>query len=164
MNVAAHYKVRNEVLGPRPLDEIRIEIREGLLPADTPLKLTTDGLWTDLRGAEQKLVRLKPSGFPRSRAINFFALNIALAAIGFFWPFVCLLGGGSQYILGLLVNYFEEGKRRPAVAFATLVSMMFPLFVVVGSGERAKPLVLWLIFSGFFQFVLFILFLRLKFG
>ena len=163
MTFEARYKIGKEVIGPRSFEEVRREIRSGVLPADTPLQLAVDGLWTDIEGAEKKVVALREPILPRSPALRFIAANVLIAVVGYFWPVVCLVAAGLQYLLGVIANYFEEGRKRPAVAFATLVTMMFPLFVIVGSGERAKPHVLWLVGSGFLQLALFLVFIQFRF-
>lgn len=162
MAFEAIYKIGKEEVGPRPFEQVRSDIRSGMLPADTPLKLTLDGIWTDLEGAEKKLRAQREPVLPQSLAARFIAANLVIAIVGYFWPVVCLVAAAVQYFSGLIANYFEEGRKRPGVAFATLISMMIPLFVIVGSGERAKPHVLWLVGSGFLQLALFIIFIQLR--
>ena len=163
MDFEAIYKIGKEEVGPRPFEQVRSDIRSGVLPADIPLKLTFDGIWTDLEGAEKKLRAQREPVLPQSLAVRFIIANALIALVGYFWPVVCFAAAAVQYFSGLIANYFEEGRKRPGVAFATLLSMMFPLFVIVGSGERAKPHVLWLVGSGFLQLALFLVFIQLRF-
>ncbi len=162
MAVEAIYKVGKEEVGPRPFEQVRSDIRSGALPADAPVKLTLDGSWTDLEGAEKKLRAQGEPILPQALAARFIIANALIAFAGYFWPVLCLVAAAVQYFSGLIANYFEEGRKRPGMAFATLLSMMIPLFVIVGSGGRAKPHVLWLTGSGFLQLALFLVFIQLR--
>lgn len=163
MAFEAVYKIGKEEVGPRPFDEVRSEIRAGVLPADTPVKLSCDGLWTDLAGAEKKVRAQRKPVLPRSRAGRFIVANVCIAAAGYFWPAVCFVAAAVLYLSGVIANYFEEGRKRPEMAFVTLVTMLFPFVGIAGSGERAKPYVWWLLGSGYLQLALCIVFIQLRY-
>lgn len=152
----ARYKIGKEIVGPRPLDEIRRDIKLGALAPDTPVQLTIDGLWTTIDGVDRKLDRFKKPSALRSPAVVFISGNLLLAGGGYFAPRLCLLAAGGAYLIAIVARYFEEGRRQPEWAAARFLTLLFPFagLHVVG-GEPSSPTVRWLFVSAFLQFATF---------
>lgn len=152
------YKIDGEIAGPRPLEEVSREIRSGKLPSDTPVQLTSDRIWTDLEGLEKKRSRGDQFGFPHFTTICFLATNIVIAGVGCFWLGACLFGGGLLLSLGVLVDLLEKDRKEP-LATVDFVTALTPLPNTHFSKTESTPVARWLIFSGLFQLMLFLIFL-----
>lgn len=156
MIVEARYKVGTEVMGPRPLADIRRDIESGLLAPQTPIQLTADGLWTTLDGAQRKLGRFRKPSAMRSSWMVFLVLNVVFAGAGYLAPWICMVIALGSYVAAGALRYFEEGQHSPGWAFARFFTMLVPFlgFYVVG-GAPASPSVRWIYATAFVQFVLF---------
>ena len=161
MKLEARYKIGNEVVGPRPLDDIRRDIGSGALASSTPIQLTADGLWTTLDGVEKKLDRFKKPSMGRSRPGTFIIANLILLTGGYFAPWICFLAAVGLYLVGVMRRFFEEGRQYPSIAIARLITSLFPFFVHLVGGPPCSPSVRWLFASAFAQFAAFCAYVQL---
>jgi len=151
-----NYRIDDKQFGPRSLDEVRAEIRSGLLQRNIPIQLIDDGIWTDLDGIERKLVARRKAARKMPMSAWFIGINAAVILVSFhliFWP---LLYAACAYTCAVVVRYFEIGRKSPAAAFATLVTSLLPFLPVhVFTNVPRSALTLWLQWTALGQFALF---------